>query len=79
MWSVNVKLGKLGEAAGTGNPFKRPLIQIKPGAVFRTGGRPTPFYGRVVKDIAPGMPDAVQICFTLAVPCKVLGSSQVSG
>jgi CRISPR-associated protein Csm4 len=69
-WSLRIKRGKLGEhAGGQGNPFKKPIIQFEPGAVFRTGERPKPWYGRVVKNVAPGMPEAVQICYTLSVPC----------
>jgi CRISPR-associated protein Csm4 len=67
-WAVNIKYGKLGEGAGGGNPFKKPLLQFKPGAVFYTGESPKRFYGRVVKDIAPGFPEAVQICYCFAVP-----------
>jgi len=68
-WRLHVKRGKLGEMAGGDNPFKRPLIQFLPGSVFHTGGDPNPWYGRVVRDIAAGMPEAVQICYCLAVPC----------
>ncbi len=35
-WAINIKYGKLGENAGDGNPFKKPLLQFKPGAVFYT-------------------------------------------
>ena len=70
-WDVNVKYGKLGENAGGGNPFKKPLLQLKPGAVFYTGQNPRPFYGKVVKGLAPGFPEAVQICYCLAVPCRI--------
>ena len=69
-WKLRIKRGKLGEhAGGHGNPFKKPIIQFEPGAVFRTGARPKSWYGRVVKNVAPGMPEAVQICYALAVPC----------
>jgi len=68
-WRIRVKRGFLGELAGSGNPFKRPLIQFEPGAVFQTREQPKPWYGRVVKDIAPGMPEAVQNCMTFAAPC----------
>lgn len=69
-WRVRVKRGCLGEMAGQGNPFKRPMIQFEPGAVFRTPGPPKPFYGRIVSGIAPGMPGAVQCALTLAVPAR---------
>jgi CRISPR-associated protein Csm4 len=70
-WGLNIKYGKLGENAASGNPFKRPFLQITPGATFHTGGPPRAFYGRVLKDLAPSFPEAVQICYTLAVPCKI--------
>jgi CRISPR-associated protein Csm4 len=68
-WKLHVKRGKLGEGAGRGNPFKRPLFQFLPGSVLFTGGAPAPWYGRVVEGIAPGMPEAVQICYCLTAPC----------
>ena len=70
-WRLRIKRGYLGEHAGAGNPFKRPLVQLTPGAVFHTKGEPVrPFYGRMVGDVAPGMPEAVQCGLTLAVPCR---------
>lgn len=68
-WRVRLKYGKLGEHAGAGNPFKRPLVQLEPGAVFFTGGPPRPYYGRAIPNLAPGFPEAIQCCYTLAVPC----------
>lgn len=68
-WRLRLKYGKLGEAGNPSNVFKRPLIQFEPGAVFATGGPPHPHYGRLIPAIAPGMPEAVQGCFALAVPC----------
>ena len=70
-WAINIKYGKLGENAGNGNPFKRPLLQIRPGSVFYTGENPKPFYGQVVEGIAPSFPEAVQICYCLAVPWRL--------
>lgn len=70
-WRIRVKRGFLGEQAGNGNPFKRPLIQFEPGAVFKTKTVPKQWYGRMVTDIASGMPKAVQNCMTLAVPCRL--------
>jgi len=70
-WRLRVKRGYLGENAGGGNPFKRPLLQFEPGAVFRTGpDTPRPFYGRIVPNVAPGMSEAVQCGLALAVPCR---------
>jgi len=68
-WKMRIKRGKLGEGAGLDNPFKHPLIQFTAGSVFRTGASPQPFYGRTIRNIAPGFRDAVQICYCLAVPC----------
>jgi len=76
-WRIRLKYGKLGENAGGGNPFKRPLLQLEPGAIFLTD-KVRPYYGRVVSDIAPGMPQAIQNCYTLAVPC-VLPPDLVEG
>jgi CRISPR-associated protein Csm4 len=67
-WAFNIKYGKLGETAPSGNPFKRPFLQMKPGAVFFTGGSPKPFYGRVLSNLSPSFPEAIQICYCLAVP-----------
>ena len=67
-WAFNIKYGKLGEGTLSSNPFKKPFLQVKPGAVFFTGGPPKPFYGRVLQGLAPGFPGAIQICHCLAVP-----------
>lgn len=69
-WQLRIKHGFLGEQASA-NPFKRPLVQMEPGAVFRLGGRPVPaFLGRLVPGVAPGMPQAVQCGLALTVPCR---------
>jgi CRISPR-associated protein Csm4 len=68
-WRLKIKRGKLGEGVGSDNPFKYPLIQFTAGSVFRTGHTPAPFYGRTIRNIAPGFGEAVQICYCLAVPC----------
>ena len=70
-WRIRVKRGFLGELAGDGTPFKRPLVQFEPVAVFGTSGPPRLWYGRCVRDIAPGMPEAIQNGMTLAVPCCI--------
>lgn len=69
-WQLRVKHGFLGEQASA-NPFKRPLIQLEPGAVFALKGRRFPaFLGRLVPAVAPGMPQAVQCGYALTVPCR---------
>ncbi|RME25745.1 MAG: hypothetical protein D6800_07265, partial [Candidatus Zixiibacteriota bacterium] len=66
---LRTKYGKLGEHASA-NPFKRPLLQMEPGAVFKTGEALREFYGSLVTDIAPGAPHAVQNCYGLPVSWK---------
>mgnify|MGYP000969612559 CR=1 FL=1 len=70
-WRIRVKRGYLGEMAGNGVPYKRAMIQLEPGAVFRTASPPRPWYGRIVKNIAPGMPEAVQCGLALAAACRI--------
>jgi CRISPR-associated protein Csm4 len=71
-WRTDVKYGKLGEAYAIGpNPFKRPLVRLLAGAVFRTPGRPRPFYGRLVGNVAPGISEVAQYGFALAVPIRL--------
>lgn len=67
-WKVRVKYGKLGdEKTFCGNPFKKPLIMLQPGAVFRTEN-PKLWYGMLVENIAFTDPDVVQYGFGFAVP-----------
>lgn len=64
-----VKYGKLGEEfTFCGNPFKRPLVMIKTGSVFKTDGIPKEFYGRMVEKIAPAKTEVVQYAYAFAVP-----------
>lgn len=66
-YRLRLKVGKLGESA-SGNPFKKPLLQMEPGAVFRTDRALEDYYGTVITGLAPGKPEAVQNCYCLAVP-----------
>jgi len=69
LYRIFVKYGKLGEAfTYCGNPFKKPLVMIKTGSVFKTGTKPKPFYGRVIEDIAPAAPSVIQYAYAFAVP-----------
>ena len=71
-WRTEVKYGKLGEEyANVGNPFKRPLLRLLAGAVFRETESVRPFYGRLVDGVAPGMPQAAQYAFAFAVPMRL--------
>ncbi|MBT9168298.1 MAG: hypothetical protein DDT19_01643 [Syntrophomonadaceae bacterium] len=68
-----VKYPKLDrEYAISPNPFKYPLILLVPGSVFYTDSAPRPFYGRVLQNIAPGFPKALQGCFAFAAPAKLM-------
>jgi CRISPR-associated protein Csm4 len=63
-----IKYGKLGEEKTfCGQPFKKPLIMLKPGAVFRTDNVKL-FYGRLVGDIAYADNSIVQYGFAFPVP-----------
>lgn len=67
-WKVRVKYGKLGdEKTFCGNPFKKPLIMLQPGAVFRTE-QPKQWYGRLVEKTAFADADVVQYGYGFAVP-----------
>lgn len=69
-WRTLVKYGKHGEerAQGPGAaPFKRPLIMLEAGAVFRDP-TPRPWYGRVVDGVSAHFEDTVQYGLALALP-----------
>lgn len=68
-YKTMVKYGKLGEEKTfSGNPFKKPLIMLKPGAVFKTADV-KPYYGRIVENIDYFADSGVvQFGFGFAVP-----------
>ena len=70
LYKTFVKYGKLGEEfTFRGNPFKKPLVMIKAGSVFRTSGPPKEYYGRMIQEgIAPAKPEVVQYAYAFAVP-----------
>jgi len=70
-YRLRTKYGKLSEIVSSGNPWKRPLLQVEPGACFSTPGSPRPWYGRLIENIAPGDPRAVQCGFALAAAMKM--------
>lgn len=70
-WRLRLKLGRLGESAGGGRPFKKPILELEPGSVFRCpdpAGRP--WLGRLGQGLAPGQPAAVQNGQALTCPCR---------
>jgi len=70
LYKTFVKYGKLGEEfTFCGNPFKRPLLMIKAGSVFKTIGEPREFYGRLVQNgIAPAKPEVVHYAYCFSIP-----------
>lgn len=68
-----VKYGKLGEEkALCGNPFKKPLLMFKPGAVFRTEAFKQ-FAGRLIENIAYADDSVVQYGYALTAPVQIIG------
>jgi CRISPR-associated protein Csm4 len=72
LYKTFVKYGKLGEEfTFCGNPFKKPLVMVKTGSVFKADGPPKEFYGRIVEDISPVKPEVVHYGFAFAVAIKL--------
>ena len=70
-YKTMVKYGKLGEEKTfCGNPFKKPLIMLKPGAVFRTQSMKS-WYGMLIKNIAYADKDVVEYAYAFPVPAKL--------
>lgn len=72
LYKTFVKYGKLGEEfTFCGNPFKKPLLMIKAGSVFKTDGKPKEYYGRMVDKIAPAKEsEVVHYGYAFAVSIK---------
>jgi CRISPR-associated protein Csm4 len=71
LYKTFVKYGKLGEEfTYCGNPFKKPLLMIKTGSVFKTNGKPKEFYGRMIENISDLMPEVVQYAYAFSVPIR---------
>jgi CRISPR-associated protein Csm4 len=72
LYKTFVKYGKLGEEfTFCGNPFKRPLLMIKAGSVFKTTSPPKAYYGRMLSNIAPAKEDSVvHYAYAFAMPVK---------
>lgn len=66
-----VKYGKLGgEYAFTGKSFKRPVMMLRAGSSF-SSETVKPYYGKMIKNVLPEMPEVVQYGYTLAVPIRL--------
>lgn len=71
LYKTFVKYGKLGQSyALSDNPFKKPLLMIKPGAVFWTE-RPQYAYGRLVHNVSYDFPEVLHCGCTLAIPAYI--------
>lgn len=74
-WDVAVKYGKLGEEkAVSGQPFKKPLIQLECGSCFFDEVKPdwvNRWYGQLVDGIAPQHPEVKQYGFAFLVPMRI--------
>ncbi len=63
-----IKYGKLGDdKTFCGQPFKKPLIMLRPGAVFYTDNV-LHYYGTLLEDISDADPSVVQYAFAFSVP-----------
>lgn len=68
VYKTMIKYGKLGEEKTfCGQPFKKPLIMLKPGAVFYTDNV-RPYYGLLMENISEADSSVVQYAFAFAVP-----------
>jgi CRISPR-associated protein Csm4 len=78
LYKTFIKYGKLGEEfTFCGNPFKRPLLMIRTGSVFKIGSQPKEFYGRIVPNIAPAKEsEVVQYAYAFTVPIRYLETSR---
>ncbi|MCX7926522.1 MAG: type III-A CRISPR-associated RAMP protein Csm4 [Candidatus Omnitrophica bacterium] len=71
VYKIFIKYGKLGsEFTFCGNPFKRPLLMLKTGSVFKTESHPKQYYGKMVKGVSPIKKEVVHYAYAFAVPIK---------
>lgn len=69
-----VKYGKLDrEFAASAKPFKKPLIMIKEGAIFRTENL-SEFYGQIVENVSPYSNNIVHNGIAFVLPGKFFSS-----
>ncbi|MFQ5531905.1 MAG: hypothetical protein ACE5ES_04780 [Candidatus Nanoarchaeia archaeon] len=69
-YDINVKYGKFGEEkSNSHNPFKPPMLLMKPGSCFLTN-ESKDFYGRVIKGINAYQPKTIHNCIAFSLNCK---------
>jgi CRISPR-associated protein Csm4 len=68
-YKTMVKYGKLGgEFTFSENPFKKPLMMITTGSVFKVNEAIKPFYGRMVEGLSSIKPEVVHYGYAFALP-----------
>jgi CRISPR-associated protein Csm4 len=71
-YKTKVKYGRLGgEYTFCGNPYKKPLLMLTAGSVFRNNGLIKEFYGRMVENISVAKEDVVQYGYAFSVPARI--------
>jgi len=69
-WSLLTKYPKFSPGVPAKSPFKGRVLMLRPGSSFRAPAPIRPFYGRVVRNIWPDFPDAVQYGLAFSVPIR---------
>jgi CRISPR-associated protein Csm4 len=71
-YKTMVKYGKLGgEFTFSENPFKKPLMMLIAGAVFKVNGTVRPFYGRMIEGLSSIKPEVVHYGYAFPVPVYI--------
>jgi len=69
-YDINVKYGKFGEEkSNSQNPFKPPMLLLKPGSCFITDHKKD-FYGRAITNFSDYMPQAIHNGFSFSLKTK---------
>jgi CRISPR-associated protein Csm4 len=71
-YKTMVKYGKLGgEFTFSENPFKKPLMMLTAGSVFKVDEVVMPFYGRMVEGLSAIKPEVVHYGYAFSVPIYI--------
>jgi CRISPR-associated protein Csm4 len=67
-WKIKAKAGKLGgHWAITENPFKKTIMMLQAGSIFKTE-KPKPFYGRLISDVHAQLLEVRHYGLSLVLP-----------
>jgi CRISPR-associated protein Csm4 len=69
-WRIATKYPKFAAEAPVASPFKGRVTMLCPGSMFRVGGRPRVYYGRILFDLFPEFPTAVHYALAFAAPLR---------